>query len=126
MAGQAHRWRLQTRAEGDLSERARRQAAELADDADLRLSPPRPKAGDAAAERTATAALPHAGDHRVPPPGSVLTRPYKGRTLQVKVLAQGFEFEGEPYKSLSAVARAVTGQHCNGFHFFRMGKEGGR
>src|SRR5207247_1390703 len=36
-------WRLQALAEGDLSERARRRAAELAQDADLRLSPPRRK-----------------------------------------------------------------------------------
>ena len=36
-------WRLQALAEGDLSERARRRAAELAQDADLRLSPPRQK-----------------------------------------------------------------------------------
>jgi hypothetical protein len=34
-------WRLQALAEGDLSERARQRAAELANDADLRLSPPR-------------------------------------------------------------------------------------
>ena len=34
-------WRLQSLAEGDLSERARRRAAELANDADLRLYPPR-------------------------------------------------------------------------------------
>jgi hypothetical protein len=38
-------WRLQALAEGDLSERARRRAAELAQDADLRLSPPRVAAG---------------------------------------------------------------------------------
>ena len=36
-------WRLQANAEGDLSERARRRAAELANDADLRLAPPKPK-----------------------------------------------------------------------------------
>ncbi len=36
-------WRLQALAEGDLSERARRRAEELARDADLRLNPPRPK-----------------------------------------------------------------------------------
>ena len=59
----------------------------------------------------------------MPPPGSVITREYKGHPLQVKVLPNGFEFEGEVYKSLSAVAKAITGQHCNGFHFFRLGKE---
>jgi hypothetical protein len=36
-------WRLQALAEGDLSERARQRAAELAHDANLRLSPPRPR-----------------------------------------------------------------------------------
>src|ERR1700675_1716018 len=39
-------WRLQALAEGDLSERARRRADELANDADLRLNPPRPRAAD--------------------------------------------------------------------------------
>ena len=117
-------WRLQARAEGDLSERARKRAAELANDADLRLSPPRPRPAEPApGGGTATATLVRGGDDRLPPPGSVITREYKGRTLQVKVLPQGFEFEGEVYKSLSAVANAVTGQHCNGFHFFRIGKE---
>src|SRR5579871_972830 len=43
-------------------------------------------------------------DPRLPPPGSVLARPYKGATLQVLVLADGFEFEGARYRSLSAVA----------------------
>ena len=42
----------------------------------------------------------------------------------MKVLADGrFEFEGEVFGSLSAVARQITGSHCNGFHFFRLGKE---
>jgi len=39
------------------------------------------------------------------------------------VLPAGFEFEGHIYKSLSAVAKAITGQHCNGYYFFRLGKE---
>jgi len=59
-----------------------------------------------------------------PPPGSVITRPYKGETLRVKVLdGSAFEFEGEVFQSLSAVAKKVTGGHCNGFAFFKLGKE---
>jgi Protein of unknown function (DUF2924) len=58
---------------------------------------------------------------RLPPPGTVLTRPYKGQTLQVKVLAEGFEYEGRNFRSLSAVAKHITGSHCNGFLFFGMG-----
>ena len=52
-------------------------------------------------------------------PGTVLTRDYRGQSLQVEVLAEGFAYAGQSYKSLSAVAKAVTGAHCNGFHFFR-------
>jgi hypothetical protein len=110
-------WRMQALAEGDLSERARQRAQELANDADLRLNPP------------ATLVLPIPAtpppiprpqvDDRLPPPGTILIRPYKGRTLQVQILAEGFAFEGRIYPSLSAVAKAVTGSHCNGYLFFR-------
>jgi hypothetical protein len=111
-------WRLQAMAEGDLSERARRRAAELARDADLRLLPPRP----AREEATSPELLPstRAADSRIPCPGTVLLRTYKGTTLQVRVLARGFEFDGQVFHSLSAVAKAVTGSHCNGLLFFRL------
>ena len=56
-------------------------------------------------------------------PGTLITRKYKAETIQVKVLADGFEFEGERYKSLSAVAKAITGTHWNGFHFFGLNKK---
>ena len=62
----------------------------------------------------------------MPPPGTLLTRVYKGQTVQVRILLHGFEFNGVVYPSLSAVAKAITGSHCNGFLFFRLGKEGGR
>lgn len=115
-------WRLQANAEGDLSERARQRAAELADDAEIRVMPPRspglaPK--PARGQQVATVAI--SSDQRLPSPGTAITRPYKGRTLLVTVLAKGFEFEGERYKTLSAVAKAITGTHVNGYHFFRLG-----
>src|SRR5437016_12453306 len=73
-------WRLQALAEGDLSERARRRAAELANDADLRLNPPKTIPLPVPAE----APPPAQADERLPPPGSLLTRPYKGQVLQVQ------------------------------------------
>ena len=82
-------WRLQADAEGDLSERARRRAAELANDADLRLSPPKPKEAPAT-DLTRVVRVP-ADESRLPPPGTVITREYKGETLQVTVLAGGFD-----------------------------------
>ena len=114
-------WRLQALAEGDLSERARRRAAELANDADLRLNPPKVRPATAP-EPLAPGATPV--DPRLPPPGTVLTRRYKGQDLHVQVLAAGFAFAGAVYPSLSAVAKAVTGSHCNGFLFFRLRNKG--
>src|SRR5687768_12855467 len=61
-------WRLQANAEGDLSERARKRAAELANDADLRTSPPRTK-GPAPAAATVEVPAPTRSDARLPPPG---------------------------------------------------------
>jgi len=120
-------WRMQAMANGDLSERARQRARELANDADLRVSAPKPIKAGATATTTDhnKPTLRIAGDRRLPMPGSVITREYKGRTLQVRVQKQGFEFEGETYKSLSAVAKAITGSHCNGYLFFRLLKNGG-
>jgi hypothetical protein len=119
-------WRLQALAEGDLSERARKRAAELANDADLRLNPPRTRPlPETAPEPAETVVLPFQPDYRLPPPGTVLSRPYKGEEVRVMVLAQGFEYQGRAYKSLSAVAKAVTGSHCNGYLFFRVGRYGG-
>jgi hypothetical protein len=118
-------WRIQALAEGGLSERARRRAEELANDADLRLNPPRPKTADAIPAAAPAAAVGAPRDRRLPPVGSVLARVYRGETLQVRVRADGFEFEGAAYPSLSAVAKAITGSHCNGFLFFKMAGKGG-
>jgi hypothetical protein len=115
-------WRLQANAEGDLSARARARAAELACDSDLRLSPPKAMPEPA---RTRIASGTIDLDRRLPPPGTIITRRYKGKMLQVKALADGFEYAGEFYSSLSAVAKAITGSHCNGFLFFRLNAKGG-
>jgi hypothetical protein len=116
-------WRIQALAEGDLSERALRRAAEIANDADLRKLPPREPEPVAEMVVGPKHIVHFTSETRLPPPGTILVREYKGRRIEVLVLANGFEFEGEAYKSLSAVAKAVTGQHCNGFHFFRLHKE---
>ena len=63
---------------------------------------------------------PRPSDPRLPPVGAAITRKYKGRTLTVTVLADGFEYEGERYRSLTAVAKAINGSHMNGFRFFGL------
>jgi Protein of unknown function (DUF2924) len=105
-------WRLQALAEGDLSERARVRARELANDADLRVQP---------AKSVLNAPASHYGpDRRLPVSGTILRRSFKGRDLAVRVLDDGFEFEGRRYQSLSAIASEVAGSRWNGFAFFAL------
>jgi hypothetical protein len=112
-------WRVQSLAEGGLSERARRRAEELACDSDVRTTVPRTPASSTSVGKTVTRPAPSAHD-RLPIPGTVLTRKYRGRQVEVKVLPAGFEHDGQTYHSLSAVAKAVTGSHWNGHLFFGL------
>jgi hypothetical protein len=113
-------FRLQANAEGDLSERARRQAGDIADDRDLRVRAPkefvaRPEAGFARIDRKGPPK-----DYRVPVAGTLLTRRLGDQQIVVKVLAEGFEYEPRCYRSLSAIAREVTGTRWNGLLFFGL------
>ena len=115
-------WKLQALAQGDLSERARRRIMEISQDPDLRIHLP---AALVPIRRPTTAArTPHRRSfgRSAQKPGTELRREYQGRTIVAKVLADGFEFEGERYGSLSAVARAATGTRWNGLVFFGVKK----
>ena len=123
-------WRIQANLEGDLSERARARIAELANDADLRLKAPadfevEPEPKPAAAPKRGTKPVAKSADKRLPPVGSVITRDYKKQKIKVKVRADGLEYEGELYPTLSAVAKAVTGSAWNGYLFFQLGQYSG-
>jgi hypothetical protein len=87
------------------------------------MSPPRRSAAPDG-QPVAVGTLRISADRRLPMPGTVLTRQYKGRTVVVTILPNGFEYEGKVYRSLSAVATAVTGTHWNGYHFFNLLQRG--
>ena len=114
-------WRLQALAEGDLSERARGRATEIAQESDLRINAPR-DFFSVGGERVQTTADQNRRqqDRRLPLPGALLTRQWKGRTILVEVLAQGFRYENRQYSSLSAIATAITGTRWNGLAFFGL------
>ncbi len=116
-------WRLQANQEGDLPERARQRARELAADSDVRLTPPKTMPSAPGGE-TSVSTIQISQDDRLPMPGAIITRRYKGETIEVRILRHGFEYEGEVYRTLSAVAKKVTGTHWNGYHFFKLGKKG--
>jgi hypothetical protein len=118
----ASRGQLQAKSEGDLSERARRRADEIADDADLRTRAPKgfstgvsPAGTSRSLDRSRAQR-----DWRLPAVGTLLTRRLDGRDIIVKVLEDGFEYQSRRYRSLSAIAREVTGTRWNGLLFFGL------
>ena len=117
-------WRLQALAEGDLSERARSRAHQIARDADLRAIAPRDffSASGKSIETTRRDGNRRDQVSRLPLPGTLLRRKWKGRTILVEVLAKGFQYENRHYASLSAIAVAITGTRWNGLAFFGLNR----
>ena len=70
-----------------------------------------------------TKIIDHSHDVRLPMPGSLIVKTHRDRTLVVKVLDNGFEYEGRHYTSLSTIAGEITGTRWNGFAFFQLGRE---
>lgn len=91
-------YRLQAERYGDLDERTRQFLAKVA------------KQGDAAFEE----------DRPFLKPGTTLVRNWKGTLQRVTILERGFDWSGQHYESLSAVARAITGSSWNGLAFFGL------
>jgi len=139
-------WRLQANAYGGLSQRALERAEELARDADVRVTAPRhqrprpggPRSGGGSREAGAMATEPPRlrlrpvppatpmADPRLPRPGTTIVRRYRGVDHLVTVRDDGLEYDGILYGSLSAVAKAITGSHCNGYRWFALtGATGG-
>ncbi len=136
------RYRIQEQANGGLSEAARQRILMLAGTSTFRQRPPASlpaatQVTSAPPPDTTTPTFPlntqasastpnepsaHPTDARLPAPGGVLRRIYQDKVYEVKVLADGFEYEGKQHKSLSRVARLITGTSWNGFAFFKLEK----
>ena len=113
-------WRLQANEQGGLPERVKQRALAIADDADLRKRPPQSFTEKIALAFDQTTIIAPGRDPRLPPPGDELHKTYKGQMLVVRVGENDFEFNGTSYNTLSAVAKAISGSHVNGFTFFGL------
>lgn len=117
-------WGIQVREFGDISDDARKKAHELADFRFLRIrlskysdiTIPSEFAGRAVRKKVS-----FRRDPRLPMVGAIVTKEYEGTRHDVQVLDDGFEYEGQRFKSLSSVARKITGTNWNGFTFFGLG-----
>jgi hypothetical protein len=111
---------LQARATGGLAEESRQHALAIAWQTTLRTRAHSPSSFPV----NSTVSLGH--DTRLPPPGTLLRRDFRGKAVLVKVLSAGFEYDGRIFGSLSAIANEVTGGNWNGFVFFRLARGAAR
>ncbi len=112
-------WQIQSEKEGDLPESARQHALAIARESSLRIR---------VHQRNPDSPVPHATvtgivsehDSRLPMPGSVIVKEHRGLRIMVRVLDSGFEYDGKRFRSLSAIAREITGTKWNGLLFFGL------
>lgn len=74
-----------------------------------------------ALQRVAEGKMPVAGSAAALRPGVCLMREWNGRTYRVEVVAGGFAMDGRTWRSLSAIARHITGARWSGPRFFGIG-----
>ncbi|MCZ2154746.1 MAG: DUF2924 domain-containing protein [Bryobacterales bacterium] len=119
-------WHVQALKHGGLPDAARQHALAIARDAELRV-----RIRDNVARRRKAIPLDHAVTTHVAPPhdvrlplaGTLLVKDFKDSTIVVKVLDEGFEYDGRRFTSLSAIAQEITGTKWNGYRFFGLLKE---
>ena len=122
-------WELQCRHfGGELSPEAKQRLDELQEE--FRTTPPTQWFRGARHNRAPAPSTPKRSravrDPAAPKPGTILSRDYHGTKVVVTVRGEReFEWRGEIFKSLSAVANAVTGSHVSGVAFFGLAKKGG-
>jgi hypothetical protein len=103
-------WKLQERAYGGLSDRARARLDDLIATLDVRLGSPPPSPIKATSRSTP----------RGPLVGTTLIRRWRDQEIRVEVRENGFEWNGVLYKSLSGIAKTITGATWNGRLFFGL------
>ena len=120
-------WQMQANLYGGLSEEALKRAKTLADPTQLRMTAPRsPELPEDAQTITRPLPLAITSNQSDLVPGTQLERMYKGQRIVATIMENGVRWNGELYRSLSGVAKAVTGTHWNGKLFFGLTKKKGK
>ncbi|RWC10791.1 MAG: DUF2924 domain-containing protein [Mesorhizobium sp.] len=103
-------WHIQARASGGIDKNTQRFLFKASATQSARVDTTGP---DEASERTQSS-------RSLPSAGARLIREWHGKTHVVDVVATGYIWEGKTYKSLSMIARAITGAHWSGPRFFGL------
>ena len=104
-------WKVQEQHFGGLSDAAQRRLNVLIGELDLPFD---------GKKEAVTAALRRTRRPNEPAVGTVLVRRWRGTDIHVRVVDDGYEWNDVVYRSLSAVARAITGTRWNGRLFFGL------
>ena len=120
-------WRIQEIAEGGLSGKALKRIDELAENAPIRQRQHFGKNGNGkiktiVIEKKTEQKIDTNRDNRLPAVGETISKIYKGKEYTVKMLEKGFDYNGLAYRSLSKIAKEITGTTWNGFLFFGLTK----
>lgn len=105
-------YRLQELESGGLSAKAQQKISELINQYD--------PINNKAFRQQNTLRLKNENDKRLPIPGTLITKLYKGEKSEVRVLEKGFEYKGKVYRTLTAISEAITGCHWSGYDFFNL------
>lgn len=121
-------FRLQEQMEGGLTEVAQQRIQELVTSERFEIRP-RPARRSGAVPRSPSAdssSRAEGRDPRLPKAGTLVSRVFKGFVHEVQVCEAEFLYRGRSYRSLSAIAKEITGTPWNGFLFFGLIHRGGR
>lgn len=118
-------FRIQEQMEGGLSATAQARIQELSS-AEVSSEPLRVERKSPLTAAPPSSMKPEGRDARLPKAGSLLSREFKGFAHEVQVLENEFVYRGRSYRSLSAIAKEITGTPWNGFLFFGLIGRGGR
>jgi len=110
-------WGLQAAEGGDISEEEHQRALEMADLRTLKHRLP----GKRKPHAVAIERVNFTRDVRMPTPGTILCRQYKGKELRMTILPDGVEWRGQVFQSLSKAVSVATGTKWNGYAFFGLG-----
>jgi hypothetical protein len=112
-------WHLQAKHFGGLSPATRRAVkAAMAEVERGMAKPPSPSINDY--DLAASPDIPGQRRRSQCPPGARLLRDWNGKTHVVDVIEDGFVFQAKVYRSLTAIARQITGAHWSGPRFFGL------
>ncbi len=116
-------WGYQAKLENGMSQKFIDHGLMNADLSELRVAAPKEPIRTRRTEPETPSPVLAKRDPRIPPPGTVLERNFKGQHIAVKILEHGFEWNGHVFPSFSAAVKTATGKSYSPFSFFKLGSK---